>query len=329
MIIPASLPVPDKREFWKTLDSTKLQCYARCARKYFFEYVLGWASSNINNHLIFGQGWHEALEYLYRGNFKPEGVPAAYEKFLECYRRELPEESDSMFKGKNPQVVYQALLEYLIEHVADTYSFKVLGSEVGGLVPISEHRALALKMDLVVEDSKGIMVLEHKTGSQAGRTWEMQWQTSLQIGTYLHGLSCSYVDSPEKARIVINGTFFYAKERRFVRKVERRAGWAMLDWLDTVHGLWDRIEDDFQKLALCSDSAYNMNAFHKNPVGCTDYSGCPFFDVCTTCSNPLRFVEPVNGADGSIPAISGFKYRWWNPMENLKIDVKTKEEICA
>lgn len=317
MKLPDKFPIPDRREFWAVLDSTKLSSYARCPRRYFYEYVLGWALDVPSNHLIFGQGWHLALEHLYQGNFSPSAVAEAYRIFLECYRAELSVESDQLFKGKQPDVVPLALLEYLKTYAADAYEYRILATEVGGIVPIAPDRSLALKMDLLAEDAKGIInCIEHKTGSQAGRTWEMQWATAIQIGTYLHALASAYVDRAKDAKVIINGTFFYSKERKFQRIVSTRPGWAMLDWLDTVNRLWSNIERDFFLLSQCGPGDTNLQAFAKIPSGCTDYGGCPYFDLCTSLANPLRFVDSTVSAEK--PPISGFKYRWWNPLEEVK-----------
>lgn len=318
MNIPINLPVPDKREFWQVQDSTKLQCYARCNRRYFYEYVLGWAPDAVSNHLIFGQAWHEALEHLYQHKLQLTEIPAAYEKFIKCYRAELPENTDSWFKGKHPGIIPQALVEYCQTYAADVYDWKILATEIGGIVPISADRMLALKMDVVAQDNSGlIFAVEHKTGSVAGRTWTMQWATSIQIGTYLHALACSYCDSAEKAKICVNGTFFYVKDRKYERTWQRRAGWAMLDWLDTVNNLYDRIEYDFDRLSACKDSDTTMQAFMKSPTACTDYGGCPFFDLCTSIANPLQY-----GMTGA--PITGFKERWWNPLAEVKTPLQTR-----
>lgn len=312
MRIPNNLPVPDKREFWSVLDSTKLQCYARCPRKYFFEYVLGWASDGISNHLVFGKSWHEALEYLYKNRLQLSEIPRAYEIFMQCYREELPENTDDWFKGKSPNRIPQALVEYCQTHASDVYEWEILATEIGGQVPISDIRMLALKMDIVARNKDNLIFgVEHKTGSQAGRTWEMQWSTSIQIGTYLHALAASYTDRADMARILVNGAFFYVKDTKYVRLWQQRVGWAMINWLDTVNNLYSMIEDDFERLTTCEDGHTTLESFYMNPTACTDYGGCSFFDLCIGIGNPLRYCQK------ELP-ITGYKYRWWNPLEDIK-----------
>lgn len=307
--IPSSLPIPLHREHWETLDSTKLQCYCACPRQFFYEYVLGWRREYTSNHLIFGRAWHEALEHIYKTKFAPEEVPVAYEKFLADYREELPEATDSWFKGKTPDNALLALIEYTKEWAKDAYEIDVLDTEVGGKVGIGRGREIAVKIDLVGFRDGKIMALEHKTGSQAGETWANQWKLSIQIGAYLHALAACYPCEGYDPAIFVNGTFFYVKSRKFLRVAMQRTGAAMLNWLTTVHTLFDQIEEDFAKLANCTDSDTIMDAFPMHPTACTSYAGCQYHDLCTCIANPLCYVgEPI----------TGYTEYWWDPLAEVK-----------
>lgn len=308
--LPDSLPIPDHSDKWEVLDSTKLQSYCACPRQYFYEYVLGWRREYTSNHLIFGRAWHEALEHLYKTKFAPEEIPTAYEKFLADYRAELPESTDSWFKGKTPDNALLALVEYTKEWANDAYEIEVLDTEVGGKVGIGQDREITVKLDLVGIKDKKIMALEHKTGSQAGETWANQWKLSIQIGAYLHALMACYPCEGYDPTIWVNGTFFYVKSRKFIRVPMQRSGAAMLNWLTTVHTLIDQIEGDFTKLAKCSVEDPVLDAFPMHPTACTSYAGCQFHDLCTCIANPLQYV-------GEEP-LTGFREYWWDPLEEVK-----------
>lgn len=314
--LPDSLPIPDHSDKWEVLDSTKLQSYCACPRQYFYEYVLGWRREYTSNHLIFGRAWHEALEHLYKTKFAPEEVPTAYEKFLADYRAELPESTDSWFKGKTPDNALLALVEYTKEWANDAYEIEVLDTEVGGKVGIGQDREITVKLDLVGIKDKKIMALEHKTGSQAGETWANQWKLSIQIGAYLHALMACYPCEGYDPTIWVNGTFFYVKSRKFIRVPMQRSGAAMLNWLTTVHTLIDQIEGDFTKLAKCSVEDPVLDAFPMHPTACTSYAGCQFHDLCTCIANPLQYV-------GEEP-LTGFREYWWDPLAEIKKEVEQR-----
>ena len=323
LIIPDELPVPRHEEHWHTLDSTKLQCYCACPRQFFYEYVLGWRREYTSNHLVFGRAWHEALEHLYKTKFAPEEVPTAYEKFLADYRAELPESTDSWFKGKTPDNALLALVEYTKEWANDAYEIEVLDTEVGGKVgigqgPQGQERDITVKLDLVGVKNGQIMALEHKTGSQAGETWANQWKLSIQIGAYLHALMACYPCDGYNPIIWVNGTFFYAKSRKFLRVPMQRSGAAMLNWLQTVHHLYDAIERDFAHLAQCGVEDPVMGAFPMHPTACTSYAGCQYHDLCTCVANPLQYVgEPI----------TGFVEYWWDPLAEVKKNMETMDEL--
>lgn len=316
--IPSILPVPRREDMWNILDSTKLQCYCACPRQFFFEYVLGWRREYTSNHLVFGRAWHEALEHIYKTNFSPQELSTAYDKFLQNYRQEFPESTDSWFKGKTPDNALMALVEYTKEYASDAYEINVLDTEVGGSVGIGRDREIAVKLDLVGIKAGKIMALEHKTGSQAGETWANQWKLSIQIGAYLHALTACYPCEDYLPTIFVNGTFFYVKSRKFLRVAMQRAGFAMLNWLTTVHSLMDRIEVDFEKLSTCSAEQEVLEAFPMHPTACTSYAGCQFHDICTCVANPLKYVgEPL----------TGFVEYWWNPLEEVKKEIETTESL--
>ena len=55
-------------------DASKLQCFMDCPRQYFYRYVLGWSRQGSNIHLIFGEGWHRAMETLLREGYDTEAI---------------------------------------------------------------------------------------------------------------------------------------------------------------------------------------------------------------------------------------------------------------
>lgn len=316
MKIPSHLPVANHNEVWSILDSTKLQAFSSCPRSFFYEYILGWRAEQTSNHLIFGQAWHDALEHIYRNGMRPECVADAYNLFLQRYRSQFPESTDSWFKGKTPSNALLGLIEYVKNHASDAYDLEVLDTEVGGQVAIADDRLITVKLDLIARKGSKIMALEHKTGSACGQSWERQWALSIQVGAYLHALNSAY-PSYGRATIVVNGTFFYVKERKFLRVPCIRSGEAMLNWLNTVNSLYDRIEYELEVLSGCTADDCILKAFPMNPTACNNYAGCQFHDLCTCVPNPLS--RAMSGPP------SGFVEFWWNPLAEVKNDLQKGE----
>lgn len=291
----------------QTVDSTKINQFLDCPRQYFYSYVLGWKSERTNNHLVFGQAWHEAMEHMLLHGYTPESVTDAYEKFLLCYRAEFPESTDEMFKPKTPANALRALLEYALHYQHDFKNFRVLHTEVAGHVSI-DHRAIAFRMDSICENVDGALFsLEHKTkGSTFSRSWTDQWAMSFQAGTYTHVLHCLAVDRPVK-NVTINGVGFAAKGPSFLRVPVARTPVHMQNWLFHARHFLDRMEDEMSQLVEACENMDRpiLTAFPQNPQACTKYFGCEFYDYCSAWGNPLQHAEK--------PPI-GYCLDHWNPL---------------
>lgn len=307
------------REHWPILDSTKLQSFAACPRQYFFEYVLGWRSDRPSNHLVFGQAWHSALEYLYsQGNFDPATQAIAFRHFLATYRKEFPETTDEWFGGKTPLAALEALVEYCQNYASDLYAYKVLATEVIDQLDITGtgEYVITVKLDGVFQDTSTnkIVIMEHKTGSSSGQYWATQWHLSLQVGAYI--AACNHYYGQDETPCIVDGIFFLKTKRNFQREIVIRSADSMKNWENTVVTLMDRIEANYQMLGNYDDTKYAIQkSFSQNPGACSNYGGCQFHELCTCNSNPLALYE----AGGRKPPI-GYKEFWWNPLAQERKD---------
>lgn len=308
MRIPSTLPVPLNKDVWQVVDSTKLQSYAACPRQYFFEYVLGWRLDRASNHLVFGQAWHSALEYLYKNGLTLGNIPSAFDAFLEIYRAEWPESTDDWFGGKTPEAALQGLVEYTERWASDVYDYKVLATEVYDRLPLTQDQNIVVKLDAVLQDNRtGLAtILEHKTASSGGQFWARQWHLSIQIGAYIS--ACNFFYNQEETPCIIDGTIFLRTKRDFQRERVQRSTESLRNWYNTVSHLINGIEDNFALLAEEGEHSGAQVSFPQNPVSCGSYGGCQFYDLCLGGINPIRLAQ-----EGQPPI--GYKQYWWNPLE--------------
>lgn len=308
---------------WKIQDATKLQAFCACPRKYFWEYVLGWRPEAPSNHLVFGQAWHSAMEYLLLNDYSIGSIQKAHEVFLTTYRKVLPPETDEIFFPKTPDNALIALARYAGKFKEDLSNFKVLYTEIAGRVAISEDRYMAFRMDTILEAySNGqITSIDHKTGSSPWG-WERQFPLSHQTGTYTHVLYCMYPRELVKG-VMFRGTFFgrtkkawdqishganltYKDPVEFIEYPAYRSAEQMNSWLWHANFWFDQIEFNFKLLADCREEDPVMFAFPQNPTACNNYGGCTYIDFCNAWMNPLQKCQepPLN-----------YKEEHWNPME--------------
>lgn len=317
---------------WQIKDSSKLEEYLRCQRKYFYRYVLGWNLDIPAHDLHFGESYHKAREYQLANGY--DDVAGAYQVFIEHYRLGFSEDTDSMYSPKTPTAVLNALLKFATEKSNDLVENEVViidgikMLEISGTVPVDENRFLHYRMDSIMrrlEDGK-IFSWDHKTTSEKyilGRQWADQFFLSIQNGTYTHCLYCMF-PIEEVLGIEFCGTGFVYLQRG---SANRPAGYhatlcrvpaykspdQMNSWLWTVNNLLDDIERDMNKLYHCAEGDEVMMAFPMNPTSCTDYRGCIYHDYCCSWSNPIRscYEPPL-----------GFKQEFWNPAERKSNVVK-------
>ena len=297
----------EKHPTWDILDSSKLATFLECPRKYFFEYVLAWRTDAPNNHLIFGQAWHDAMEHLLLYGYSDNSIFDAYDKFLATYRKEFPEDSDELYAPKTPMNALKALGKYTEHYTRDLDEFEVLYTEIAGTVPITEDQVLHFRLDSICRDiARGYYFsLEHKTGSRLSRFWTDQWPLAVAIGTYTHVLYCLY-PGEEIYGVKINGTFFQKTKIGLQRVPIRKTLEQMQQWMWNVVWWADQIAWQFETLMACSENDEVLMAFPQNPTSCTKYFGCPYHDFCLAWPNPLQHCDEPP---------TGMKIEYWDPTE--------------
>ena len=316
----ASALIPEQ-ELFSVQDSSKIQDYMRCPRRYFFNHVLGWRSDEPNIHLEFGTAVHIAMEILHTDGYTAEACAKAFQVFLKHYRRYFGPELDEANAPKNPANFLRALPAYVKKYNSIDEDDQVLHVEVTGSVAIAESRLLYFKSDTIIRTSRGVIAREHKTGTRFQPTWAAQWRKKMQAAAYTHVLYCLFPEE-EVAGIEINGMFFKNEPKRrrdgelyagavdteFHRVPVRRNLQQMEAWISEVNSWFTKIEDDFSRLSETNESDPVMAAFPENGEACTDYGQiCPFIDQCCSWPNPLQRMDEIP---------TGFHVELWDPRDH-------------
>lgn len=302
---------------WQIRDSSKIDTWLDCPRKYFFEHMLGWRVDRPAHDLYFGECWHKAREFQLLNGYTD--ISGAYKAFTDHYRLEFDIETDELYRPKDPIAVLEALLKFSEERQSDLEENELLYTEVSGTVPVDEKgRVLHYRLDSILRrksDGK-IFSWDHKSAKRFSRQWSEKFFLSVQTGTYTHCLYCMY---PIEQVIGIEycGTAFEylvrgSRERpagyhvSFLRVPAWKTPDQMNVWLWNVVDILDNIDRETDRLTHCRESDPVLMSFPMNPNSCTKYFGCAFHDYCISWSNPLqRCDEPP----------LGFKVEFWDPRE--------------
>ncbi len=314
-------------EKWNVVDPSKVECWLTCPRKYFYEHILGWKTTAPNNHLIFGEAMHKALEHMLLNKddkgYSNEVIMEAYQKFLESYRQELPEDTDELYAPKTPNNMFAALAYYAGKYNQVDRDLEVLYTEVAGCIPISPSRVIYYRIDAIVHDHSdhSIYSLEHKSGSRITRQWQDKWALHNQPFSYTHVLYSMFDPSKVKG-VKINGIHFIKRKSDPIETI-RLPCWKrpsqMTEWLWEINDIFDQMEYEFLRFSNCSPDDFAMRAFPKNPESCTKYFGCPYHDYCCSWQNPLSKISEIPYE---------FKVEHWDPRDQEtthKIDFKPED----
>jgi len=317
-----TFPIPE-HETWKKIDSSKLEEFIGCYRKFFYKYLLGWRPAVPQHDLVFGNAWHTGREHQLL--FGYDDVQGAYGKFMDEYRETFDESTDQQYAPKNPLGAVTGYLEIAKEYADDLDKYELVefdgqkATEIAGVVNIGNGRFLNYRMDSIFRrKSDGLIFsMDHKTtkasfiryGSYADKFYLSQ-----QNGTYTHCLYCLFPMSQVLGLEFCQTGFEYlsrgSKARPagyyvlFDRVKAYKTPEQMNVWLWNTHDIMDSLDREMDKLSHCKEEDDVMNAFRMSPNNCTAYRGCPYLDFCQSWTNPLRAAaEPP----------FGFIVEFWDP----------------
>lgn len=315
------LPVP-YHETFDVLDSSKIQCFMDCPRKFFFRYVLGWQPVAPNIHFVFGGAWHEAMRHLLQNGYNEVEVLKAYMKFQSYWKKKFPHNwLEEEHYAKNLENAEKALKQYAKEWKHFDRNEETLYTEVAGNVPIDKETLLFVKLDSIIRTEDGsIISREHKTTGRKTTAWLEKWPSKIQVGTYTHFLNVLFPDDANG--LEINGAIVRKKSNEFLRIPVRLQQDQMSQWLWEVKHWVKQIKWNFEELARCSPEDEVLMAFPRNSESCCKF-GCDHPEMCNLMNNPLRRMEE---------APNGYEVDWWDPRKRLEeaeavVDLTESKEI--
>ena len=297
----------------KIIDSSKLNDFLDCPRKFYYSHIKGWKRDAENHHLRFGTAWHRGGEVLFnKGN---DAWEEAYAAFCDSYSEylEIGGEIDEAMAPKNSIGAYQAYIGYASRYAKDEFEIiRHKGKplvEVYGSVPIDKQLSLFYRIDGIVRNKQTgkIWAMERKTTSNGFRPqWAMQWSLAIQISAYYHVLFSTFPEE-EVGGVMIDAVSFSKKTIDFLRLPIQRTIETLEAWRTDVSYWGKSIRSNLNllKKEMILEAPSHMTSFPKNPQSCTKYFGCTYHDLCCAWSNPLD--------KDYLPA--GFQVSFWDPRK--------------
>lgn len=311
-------------------DNTRLTSYKTCPRQYLYRHVLHWTPEHKSPALIFGSGWHAALEVIWAGYATsdadlPDLIAKAYEAFCKTWvemglpaPEELTPDEIEHFLPRTPMIAQEMLYEYFEarKHIFRDPTFKLIDIERPFAVPLdpdNDSRWYVGRLDTTMSFRGQTIVVEHKTTTSYAKNGGFRsdfvdsFSPASQIDGYLYASKILYGD--KVAGVWVDAALVHKSVHTAFKFIPVDRQFAQLDaFLWEVHFWIDNIQGNLAVLNERSGGDY-LAAFPKNTGSCQNYGGCPYRDICRMSPNPMKLNE--------IPM--GFEVKKWEPFDELKL----------
>jgi hypothetical protein len=259
-------------------DNSSLASLRTCARKYYYQNVLGLRPRAQNVHLIFGTLYHGALEHYDR--LRAEGKD--YQTSLRDTVRKLTEDSkdfQSDHKTKNRRTLLRAVLGYLDHFKDDPAKTLILDNgqpavelsfrfEIDLQTPFQTPYMLTGHLDRIASFDNDLYVLDRKTTSKSFAYDFMEtFKPSGQMMQYTSG--AKVVFHPQIKGVIIDAVYISANLDEYSRFMAGYTAGQLEEWFQNT--------TFFIKLA---EQYQEKESWPQNFEACHVYSGCVFRSLC-------------------------------------------------
>ena len=307
-------PAGWKPEFPRVVDSTMRADFVACPQKFFQAYVQKRSLSGDSIHLVAGAAYARGLEIVRNFVYGPAKLPlerALVESIPHVWAEYGAIEVPAGYEQKGPIGVVKALVAYfdrfppLTDHIqpfmkkngepATEFSFTI-PMEIAHPVT-GEPILYAGRTDLIGVYNGTLWVVDDKTASQLGPSWDRQWSLRAQLTGYCYAAKRYGLDV--SGAIIRGISFLKGGAFGFSEPIEYRANWQLERW-------WEQLHRDVARMIGCwteVDDAHPLGYWDYNLAdACTSFgSGCPFAALCKV-SNPNEW-------------LGQYEYKSWNPLD--------------
>ena len=306
----SGMSTPSGKRFF---DNSMLDVYRVCPRKFYYRHIRNWETSGIRVPLIFGTGFHAAMDVIWpgvHGNNDFQLLELGMTAFLKAWTEGgMGTQMDFDTFPRTPARMLDMLTEYIKRYRSHMESIELIAIETAFVVPLSLENADIFyigKWDKVYKDRLGYNILDHKTASSFANTWLNSFSPNGQMDGYLHAGHMTYGD--EMHGVMIDGCLVSKTKIECMRLPLQRQIQQLNAWLWEVTDLIDTIELNEERLMeqRQGEKCDYLAAFPKCTTSCTQYYGiCPYHTLCQFWGNPEDHTE--------VP--DGFALSTWTPFE--------------
>lgn len=269
-------------------SSTTIKMAETCLRKYQYEMIEGWHSSNLSAHLKFGQNYATAIEYFYKmtaQGISPDvatrevvraALIATWEYEADDEGKPIPGTGKPWVSDHNLKTrenLIRSIVWYLDHFADDKASPIILASgepavELSVTLEVDNGVMFSAHLDRLAEYIGDPYVMDQKTtGTTISTRYFEQYSPDTQMSMYTF-LGKAAFGVPVRG-VIIDAAQIAVGFTRFERGMAFRTEGQLNEWYDnTMHHI------------LAAQKATRENYFPMNTSACGNYGGCPFRPVC-------------------------------------------------
>lgn len=253
----------------KVWDYTAINAFQTCRRYYYYMMVKHLQTLTKSPALLFGGAIHDALDVYYT-----EGIDKALAKFRETYKDKEGDDLRTVSNG------VKMLEQYAIVYANEP--FKVLGKpEAGFVFPLTEDIMWGGRMDLPVEWSGDLWIVEHKTTTALRSNFFRQFDLCKQITGYTVGAEVCY--NRKCQGCIVNALEPWKELKRPTAKSKRPEDHFVRNPMPRTKMLKDRFKMNIARIVRDIRWCEQENEFYEaeKKETCFSYNyDCPYKQLC-------------------------------------------------
>lgn len=274
-----------------TFDSSSLNTYVCCPRKYYWRYVRhllpkGYKSAPLD----FGTAIHEALRIWYTTGDPKESLDAFHDLWDERFadKKRTHEKGIDLLTGYFE--TYQNETFEWISEPERVFKLDFFGSEFVG------------RFDGVIMFQGLPLVIDHKTATRMGKNYFYQFRPDMQMSAYSFAAQQLYPDL-DISGVFLNVLYFTTTKIEYHRDIIQREEWELQEFIDVA----TRNIAEIKTLDRDDHTDWEPRWAY-----CQHWYTCMFRDLCTE-----KYPEDLIG--------SLYRKEEWDPEEEFDLERKKKK----
>lgn len=280
----------NKPDFPIAISNTIREAFVNCPQKAYWEFFRRLKPATPNIHLHAGGAFAKALEtarraFYEQGKAEDEAVQVGEDMLITTYGT-FDADNGYLESSKSLSNLLRAYTDYFFEYPLSSDAFTPVitadgkaGLEFSFAIPTSIRHPqtgdpilYAGKFDMLAKRGDEFWIVDEKTTSQLGQTWNSQWDLNSQFTGYC--MAARNYGYPVQGAI-IRGVGLLKTKISHQQAIVYRPEWQIDRW-------WKQLHRDIQMMVALYEADPGDGSQFDFSLGaaCSNYGACPYKNLC-------------------------------------------------